>query len=126
MKRAQAEMDDDELIRFERLLKEQADLQGALERSRERVGVDPGDLQRVAAAALSRTGYVLNDARGPNAGVVETFKLDSANPAFTKDAGWDDAFDDLRVRPRKRGERLGDWRRRRTYTLNSISATNSE
>ncbi len=111
LKRAQAEMDDDERIRFERLLKEQADLQGALERSRERVGVDPGDLQRVAAAALSRTGYVLNDARGPNAGVVETFKLDSANPAFTKDAGWDDAFDDLRVRPRKRGERLGDWRR---------------
>jgi hypothetical protein len=34
-----------------------------------------------------------------------------SDPAFTKDAGWEDAFDDLRVRPRKRGERLGDWRR---------------
>src|SRR5438046_3136669 len=33
------------------------------------------------------------------------------DPASTKDAGWDDAFDDLRIRPRKRGERLGDWRR---------------
>ncbi|MER9712745.1 DISARM system SNF2-like helicase DrmD [Mesorhizobium sp. M0174] len=111
LKRARAEMDDDERIRHERLLKEQTDLQGALERSRERVGVDPEDLQRVAAAALSRAGYVLDHARGPSAGNVETFKLDPADPAFTKDAGWDDAFDDLRVRPRKRGERLGDWRR---------------
>ena len=36
--------------------KEQDDLRRALERSRERVGVDPEDLQRVAAAALSRAG----------------------------------------------------------------------
>ncbi len=111
LRRARAEMDDDERIRHERLLKEQTDLQSALERSRERVGVDPEDLQRVAAAALSRGGYVLDDARGPLAGKVETFKLDPGAPAFTKDAGWDDAFDDLRVRPRKRGERLADWRR---------------
>jgi len=104
-------MDDDDRIRHERLLKEQTDLQSALERSRERVGVDPQDLQRVAAAALSRTGYALEGARGPLAGKVETFKLDPSDPAFTKDAGWDDAFDDLRVRPRKRGERLADWRR---------------
>lgn len=111
LRRARAEMDDDERIRHERLLKEQTDLQGALERSRERVGVDPEDLQRVAAAALSRAGYALDGARGPMAGTVETFKLDPSDPAFTKDAGWDDAFDDLRVRPRKRGERLADWRR---------------
>jgi ERCC4-related helicase len=110
-KRARAEMDDDERMRHERLLKEQTDLQGALERSRERVGVDPEDLQRVAAAALSRAGYTLDNARGPRAGKVETFKLNPSDPAFTKDSGWDDAFDDLRVRPRKRGERLGDWRR---------------
>lgn len=111
LKRARAEMDDDERMRHERLLKEQTDLQGALERSRERVGVDPEDLQRVAAAALSRAGYTLGNVRGPLAGKVETFKLNPSDPAFTKDAGWDDAFDDLRVRPRKRGERLGDWRR---------------
>lgn len=111
LRRARSEMDDDDRIRHERLLKEQTDLQSALERSRERVGVDPQDLQRVAAAALSRTGYALEGARGPLAGKVETFKLDPSDPAFTKDAGWDDAFDDLRVRPRKRGERLADWRR---------------
>jgi ERCC4-related helicase len=111
LRRARSEMDDDDRIRHERLLKEQTDLQSALERSRERVGVDPQDLQRVAAAALSRTGYALEGARGPLAGKVETFKLDPSDPAFTKDAGWDDAFDDLRVRPRSRGERLADWRR---------------
>ena len=111
LRRARAEMDDEERIRHERLLKEQTDLQSALERSRERVGVDPKDLKRVAAAALSRAGYTLDGARGPLAGTVETFKLDPGDPAFTKDSGWDDAFDDLRVRPRKRGERLADWRR---------------
>jgi hypothetical protein len=111
LNRARAEMDDDERARYERLLKEQTDLQRALERSRERVGVDPEDLHRVAAAALSRAGYMLDDARGASVGNVETFRLNPADPAFTQDAGWDDAFDDLRVRPRKRGERLGEWRR---------------
>jgi SNF2 family DNA or RNA helicase len=111
LRRARAEMDDDERIRHERLLKEQTDLQSALERSRERVGVDPDDLQRVTAAALSRTGYALDGARGPLAGTVETFKLDPSDSAFIKDTGWDDAFDDLRIRPRKRGERVTDWRR---------------
>jgi hypothetical protein len=43
---------------------------------------------------------------------VSTFRLDPDNPAFTKDAGWDDAFDDLRIRPRKRGERIAEWRRK--------------
>ena len=111
LKRARAEMDDDDRVRHERLLKEQADLQGALEQSRERVGVDPEDLRRVAAAALSRAGYKLDDARGESVDKVETYKLDPNDPAFTKDAGWDDAFDDLRVRPRRRGERLSNWRR---------------
>jgi hypothetical protein len=50
--RARAEMDDEERARHERLLQEQDDLRLALERSRERVGVDPHDLQRVAAAAF--------------------------------------------------------------------------
>jgi hypothetical protein len=111
LNRARAEMDDDERARHERLLKEQTDLQRALERSRERVGVDPEDLYRVAAAALSRAGYMLDDARGASVGNVETFRLNPSDPAFAKDAGWEDAFDDLRIRPRKRGERLGDWRR---------------
>lgn len=111
LRRARAEMDDEDRVRHERLLKEQADLRNALERSSERVGVNPEDLKRVATAALSRAGYALDAARGPAAGKVETFKLDPGDPAFAKDAGWGDAFDDLRIRPRKRGERLADWRR---------------
>ena len=80
--RARAEMDDDERIRHERLLKEQTDLQRALERSRERVGVDPEDLHRVAAAALSRAGYVLDDARGQVVG--QGGNLPSSIPAIQR------------------------------------------
>ena len=109
--RAQGEMDDEERVRHERLLEEQDDLRRALERSRERVGVNSADLQRVASAALSRAGLVLDRARGEPVGNVATFLLNPGDPAFAKDSGWDDAFDDLRVRPRKHGERLGDWRR---------------
>jgi hypothetical protein len=61
-------------------------------------------------AALSRVGFDLGRAEGEAVGRVKTYHFDSKDPAFAKDAGWDDAFDDLRVRPRKRGERLGEWR----------------
>lgn len=111
LKRARAEMDDDERARHQRLLKEQDDLRRALERSRERVGVEPEDLQRVTGAGLSRAGMALGSARGKPVGEVATFLLDPADAAFAHDAGWEDAFDDLRIRPRKRGERLRDWRR---------------
>jgi hypothetical protein len=103
-------MDDEERVRSQRLLQEQEELRRSLERSRARVGVDPHDLQRVASAALARSGLRLDDARGESLGGVSTFHLDPADAAF-REAGWSEAFDDLRVRPRKRGERLSDWRR---------------
>lgn len=109
--RARAEMDEVERARHERLLTEQEELRRSLERSRERVGVNPYDLQCVTAAAFSRAGFVLDEARGENVGSIETYHIDPTNPVFVKDAGWDDALDDLRTRPRKRGERLRDWRR---------------
>jgi hypothetical protein len=43
---------------------------------------------------------------------VTTFAFDPADPAFTREAGWHDTFDDLRARPRKRRERINEWRRR--------------
>ncbi len=104
-------MDDDERARHERLLREQDDLRRLLERSRERVGVEAGDLRRVVAAALSRSGFALDAAEGVPVGAVETFAFDPAHPAFAAEAGWGEAFDDLRVRPRKRGERVNEWRR---------------
>lgn len=110
--RARAEMDDEEKARYERVVREQQDLQKALEDSRERVGVDPHDLQRVIGAALSRVGLLLDKARGETIGNVATFAIDPADKAFAKDAGWQDTFDDLRLRRRKRGESLNEWRKR--------------
>jgi ERCC4-related helicase len=107
---ARREMDDEERVRSQRLLQEQEELRRSLERSRARVGVDPNDLQRVASAALARTGLKLDDLRGESLGGIATFHFDPADAAF-REAGWNEAFDDLRVRPRKRGERLSDWRR---------------
>jgi ERCC4-related helicase len=110
--RARAEMDDDERVRYDRLLREQQELRKSLEDSRERVGVGADDLQRVVGAALTRAGSSLGRARGDIVGDVVTFNIDPADPAFAKEAGWQDTFDDLRNRPRKRGERINEWRKR--------------
>jgi ERCC4-related helicase len=110
--RARAQMDDDERIRYERLLKDQQELQKSLEASRARVGVGADDLQRVVGAALARAGTSLDRARGGIVGKVNTFTFDPVDPAFSKEAGWQDTLDDLRARPRKRGERINDWRKR--------------
>jgi len=110
--RAVTEMDDEGRARDERLRREEADLSGVLEQSRERVGVAPDDLRHVVAAALSRIGFDFDKAEGDAVGRVRTYRFDPKDRAFAKDAGWDDAFDDLRIRPRKRGERLGEWRRK--------------
>jgi hypothetical protein len=112
LKRARAEMDDEEKARYERVLAEQRDLQGALERSRERVGVAPDDLQRVVGAALARAGLSLDSTRAETVGNAATFRFDPGHAAFAREAGWQDTFDDLRERPRKRGERIGEWRRK--------------
>jgi hypothetical protein len=110
--RARAEMDDEEKARYERVVREQRDLQDALEKSRERVGVDTHDLQRVVGAALARAGLSLDSTRAETIGKAATFKFDPDHLTFAKEAGWQDTFDDLRVRPRKRGERINEWRKK--------------
>jgi ERCC4-related helicase len=107
---ARQEMDDEERARSQRLLQEQEELRRSLERSRARVGVDPNDLQRVASAALARNGLKLDDVRSESLGNIPIFHLNPDDAAF-RETGWSEAFDDLRIRPRKRGERLSDWRR---------------
>jgi hypothetical protein len=109
--RARAEMDDEERARHERLLRDLDDLWDVLERSRERVGVDPEELQQVVATALDRAGTHLEDAESKPVGAVKTFHFDPADPAFARDVSWADAFDDLRQRRRKRRERASEWRR---------------
>ena len=110
--RARAEMDDEERARYARVTEEQQELRDALERSRERVGVSPDDLQRVVSAALARAGIDLDGERAETVGATATFRLDPNDSAFAKEPGWQDTFDDLRERPRKRGERIGEWRKR--------------
>ncbi|HRQ82572.1 MAG TPA: helicase-related protein, partial [Azospirillaceae bacterium] len=109
---ARAEMDDADKTRQERLHKELDDLRKHLERSRERVGVDPRELRQVVGVALSRVAFRLDDARSAAVGPIDTFRLDPQAPMFADDPSWGDAFDDLRDRRRKKGERLHDWRRR--------------
>jgi superfamily II DNA or RNA helicase len=109
--KARAEMDDDERVRFERVQRDREELANALESSRERVGVDAVDLRKVVDTAFKRADYDLDGAESSIVGHVRTYALDASAPAFAREAGWDDVFDDLRIRPRKRGERIGEWRR---------------
>ena len=109
--RARAEMDDEERVRFERVQREREELAKALEASRERVGVDALDLHNVVAAALKRADYDLDKSESGAVGRVQTYLFDPNASAFASESGWDDVFDDLRIRPRKRGERVGEWRR---------------
>jgi hypothetical protein len=109
--RARGEMDDEERARHERLLRDLDDLWDVLERSRERVGVDPEELRQVVATALDRAGTRLEDAESEPVGAVKTFRFDPADPTFARDTSWADAFDDLRQRRRKRRERASEWRR---------------
>jgi hypothetical protein len=108
---ARDEMDDAEKTRQERLHKDLDDLRKHLERSRERVGVDPRELRQVVGVALSRVDFRLDEARSEAVGAIDTFRLDPRAPMFADDPTWGDAFDDLRDRRRKKGERLHDWRR---------------
>jgi hypothetical protein len=104
-------MDDETAARRKRIEKELAELRGDLEKSRKAVGIESGELQRVTAIALSRFGVDLGQnsaVRGKN---VATFTLDPDHEAFANDPTWALAFDDIRVRRRRKGEKPHVWRR---------------
>jgi ERCC4-related helicase len=108
-KTAVAEMDDETEARRARQAKEIDDLRDAFERSREKVGVDPDELRTVFATALGRAGTSLDAARAGEIGGTPIFRLDPEDPVFAT-GGWPEALDDLRIRHRKRSEKLKDWR----------------
>lgn len=110
LRRARAEMDDEERERHSRLLEDQDRLRADLERARKRVGVDAKDLMRVVQVALNRVGFDLNAAKASPVQDVETFRLDPDHAAFAGDPTWPDAFDDLRDRRKARKQRLSEWR----------------
>jgi superfamily II DNA or RNA helicase len=109
-RRAVEEMDDATARRRERQAKELDDLRKTLEESREKVGVDPDDLRAVLATAMGRSGTSLDAHRTGEINGTPMFRLDPADPELAK-ARWADSLDDLRIRRRKRGESLKDWRR---------------
>jgi superfamily II DNA or RNA helicase len=106
---ATEEMDDATEARLARQAKEIDDLRETLERSRAKVGVDPDELRAVFGSALSRAGTSLDAAQDGEVNGTPLFRFDPSDPAFAV-SGWPDALDDLRIRRRKRSERLKDWR----------------
>jgi hypothetical protein len=110
-RKAREDMDDEAEQRQARLKRELDDLRKVLADSQDKVGVDSSELQATVNAALVRAHGSLDGAEFGRAGAARLFKLDAAKPPFNE-PGWTDAFDDLRDRPRRRGERIPQWRAR--------------
>ncbi|RWK66044.1 DISARM system SNF2-like helicase DrmD [Mesorhizobium sp.] len=108
VRRARRDMADEEEKRLARLSRELGVLDRELNEARERVGIEPEELQSVIRTALSRDGVPL--APAPDLGVDGAFRLDPSLPVFAKDSSWSDLFDELREgRPPKRRQ-LAEWR----------------
>ena len=106
---AAEEMDDETQRRRAREARNIDDLRRLLQSSKDRVGVDAGELSRVAGVALARMGTAMTSAPGDAVQGVPLLSIDANDPAFAAGT-WAEAFDDLRVRRRARNERLKDYR----------------
>ncbi|MCB9943465.1 MAG: ATP-dependent helicase [Geminicoccaceae bacterium] len=105
------EMDDTEDRRLDRVKNEIDRLRRTLGESKKKVGIDRDQLMGVTAVALKRAAFDLGEAEGEPVGDVQSFALDPEHRAF-HDSGWQEAFDDLRERRRRRGEPVNLWRSR--------------
>ncbi len=94
--------------RIEQLREEEQRMRRHLERSRERVGVDPKELRDVVAVAMKRAKVDLDAAQAATPATAEAYRIEPSGAL--SDASWAAVFDDLRDRPRGRRERLKDWR----------------
>jgi superfamily II DNA/RNA helicase len=104
-RRATEDMDDETAARRKRIEKELAELRTDLDKSRKAVGIDSGELQHVTAIALSRFGVDLTQTKKVQGKNIATFTLDPDHEAFANDPSWALAFDDIRIRRRKKGEK---------------------
>lgn len=93
-RRARQEMADEADRRLARLQRELGVLDRDLERARRRVGIEPSELKTVVETALLREQVPLAPAQ--DFPIDGAFRIDSALPAFAKDATWSDLFDELR------------------------------
>ncbi len=108
-RRAQQDLDEETGRRHARLKRELDDLRDVLGASKKRVGVDSEELCATVDAALVRAHGTLRGTAAGHAGAAELFRLSPDTPPFNE-PGWADAFDDLRDRRRRRGERVAEWR----------------
>lgn len=106
---AREELDDETNRRRTREGRNIDDLRRLLEQSRRRVGVDATELMRIAGVALGRMGTGLAASSAPELERTHLYTLDPTDRAFLGGT-WAEAFDDLRVRRRRRNERLKDYR----------------
>jgi len=118
--RARHEMADEPDRRLARLQRELADLDRDLNRARQRVGIEPGELQSVVQTALSRDSVPLVPAS--DVGIAGAFRLDASRPAFAKDLSWGSLFDELREGRPPGPKRLAEWRAERPVRAISFSA----
>lgn len=111
IQRARRELEEaEDAARLDKVRAELDTLRSALRNSQKRVGVEPEQLKQVVGVALERAGSPLRSFEAREVGKTEAIALDPENPIFKKDATWSRAFDDLRVRPRRRREPMSTWR----------------
>lgn len=103
----QEEMEGD-ADRIEQLRDEDRRMRHHLERSRERVGVDPNELRNVISVAMRRAGVDLEGSKAATDASADAFRVEPSGALA--EGSWATVFDDLRDRPRGRRERLKDWR----------------
>ena len=106
--------------RLEQLRDEEQRMRRQLERSRERVGVDPNELRKVVSVAMGRAGVDLEGAKATSDATADAFRIQPGGALA--DESWASVFDDLRDRPRGRRERLKDYPKFNILALGALTS----
>ncbi len=111
---AAAELEDTRL-RQDKLQEEVGALRNRLERSRRHIGISAAQFRQTLSMSLRLAGASAITETAPNRarerGAPRTFDFPADDDALARDPGWAAALDTLRER-RRRGESMGEWRRR--------------
>ena len=111
---AAAELEDTRL-RQDKLQEEVGALRNRLERSRRHIGISAAQFRQTLSMSLRLAGASAITETAPNRarerGAPRTFDFPADDDAPARDPGWAAALDTLRER-RRRGESMGEWRRR--------------
>ena len=106
---------EDARLRQDRLREEVDGLRTRLERSRTRIGLTASQFHQTMSMSLRLAGAheitAIDADEKRDLNTPRLFSFPAGADAIAGDPGWSAALDTLRAR-RKRGERLGEWRRR--------------